>query len=135
MLPSGLPEEVGNEEHLARFLTQSNQYSRSGVKLAAFLPSPKTQDVSVSRHGAEPLHGLKELGLAATHGRSLHGAAIIQTVAVRRIGLTVVADEPPACHALLHRWPQFGDDPEARKARHKQLALDLASEALLIAPL
>jgi len=135
MLLSGLPEEVGNDEDLARFLTQSNQLSSNGVKPAAFLPSPKTQDVSVARHGEIPRLGLQELGLEATRGRSLRGAAIIRAAAVREVGLDVAADEPPARHALITQWPQLRDDPEMHRARQKQLALDLASNAHLIAPL
>jgi len=132
MLPSGLPEVIGNDEDLARFLTQGNQYSSNGVKLAAFLPHPKTQDVSVSRHGVTPVHGLQELGLAATQGRALHGAAVVDAASVRHIGLAAVADEPPHRHALITQWPQVHDDPEMRKARHKQLALDLASNSRLV---
>lgn len=129
MLPSGLPDTVGDGEDLARFLTQSSQYSSNGVKPGAFLPHPQTQDASVSRHGAAPLDTLRQLGIAAANGRALHGAAIIKAGIVRRVGLTVDSDEPPQRHALIHSWPRVPSDPELQKAKQRDLALTLASEA------
>ncbi len=40
-LPSGLSDIVADEEDLARFLTQSSQFSSTMAKAAAFLPGPK----------------------------------------------------------------------------------------------
>jgi hypothetical protein len=53
MLPSGLLEEIDDDEDLARFLVQSSHFSTTSVKPSAFLPSPKDGETSVSRHGRE----------------------------------------------------------------------------------
>ena len=129
MLPSGLPDNIADEESLARFLTQSSQYNAVMAKPAAFLPSPKDRATSVSRHGCEPLDRLWELGLLAAGTRTLHGAAIFPVRAVRVATLNVVADEPPLFHALIEGWPWFDSDPELQRAKQKELALTIASAA------
>ena len=48
-LPSGLPELVGDEEDLTRFITQSNHFNSFMAKPAAFLPNPKYRNTSVFR--------------------------------------------------------------------------------------
>ena len=68
MLPSGLPEHIDDDEDLARFLVQSNQFNSTSVKPSAFLPNRQDLETSVSRHGREPLARLWELGLAAAGG-------------------------------------------------------------------
>ena len=73
LLPSGLPEQVADEEDLARFLTQSSQFSAVMAKPAAFLPNPKDRETSVSRHGRAPLEALWSLGLVAAGTRPLRG--------------------------------------------------------------
>jgi hypothetical protein len=98
-LPSGLDERVADDEPLARFLTQSNQFNSLMAKPAAFLPSQKPLETSVSRHGREPLEILWAIGLAAAGNRNLHGAAIFKARAVRAAQLEVAADEPPPRHA------------------------------------
>ena len=128
LLSSGLPEVVGDEEDLARFLTQSNQYSRSSVKPSAFLPSSKDRATSVSRHGREPVETLMQLGRAAAGNRPLYGAAIIKAAAARAVGLYVCADEPPERHALIKNWP-WDNDPELQKAQQKERALRLIAAA------
>lgn len=135
MLGSGLPEQVGDEEDLARFLYSSSHFNGLGPKPAAFLPSPRNVETSVFRHGAEPRAAL--WSFAATHGqhqRTLHGAAILKAREVRAQRLRVVADEPPPRHAAIRGWPVDAADPELQKARHKELALVLASHALLYRP-
>lgn len=129
MLRSGLPEHVGDDEDLARFLTQSNQFNETMVKPAAFLPNPRDKETSVSRHGREPVKSLWELGLAATGSRKLYGAAIFKAHIVREARLEVVADEPPPCHAVINGWPWIEGDPEEQKAKQKQLATTIASAA------
>ena len=129
MLPSGLPEVVGDEEDLARFLTQSSHYSHTGVRSGAFLPSPKDQSTSVSRHGHQPVEVLRQLGEIAAGDRRLYGAAIFKAAVVRNVGLALNAKEPPARHALIQRWPWTEHDPQQQKAQQKELALQLASAA------
>ena len=132
MLSSGLPDQVGDDEDLARFLTSSGQFSSLGVKQSAFLPSPISRETSVSRHGAEPKTVLWQLGKPAAGERTLHGVAILKAASVREVGLSVVADEPPLRHAAIRNWPWPEDDPEFRKAKHKELALCLAQKSTLV---
>lgn len=127
MLPSGLPEHVDDEEELARFLTQGNQFNTTIVKPAAFLPNPRDCETSVSRHGSEPRAELWELGLAAAGTRTLYGAAIFKAHVVRDAQLEVSADEPPARHAVIQDWPWIDNDPELQKAKQKELAALIAS--------
>lgn len=131
MLSSGLPEQVGDDEDLARFLTSSGHYSLAAVRPSAFLPSPRDRATSVSRHGRSPVETLEALGQAAVaaSGRHLHGAAILKAASVRRVQLTVDASEPPQRHALIRGWPWAEDDPRARKAEQLTRAQQLASAA------
>jgi len=128
-LPSGLPEEVGDDEDLARFLTQSGHYSQQRVRPGAFLPTPQDRATSVSRHGREPMQNLKSLGLTAARERRLHGAALFKVVDVRNLGFEVKSDEPPVRHALITGWPWPDSDKELRKAQHLEFAQQLASAA------
>jgi hypothetical protein len=132
MLPSGLPEIVADEEDLARFLTQSSHFNALMAKPAAFLPSPRDRGTSVSRHGSEPRESLWAIGLAAAGERVLHGAAIVKAGVVRSAKLTVLADEPPARHAVIGGWPWGEADPELQKGRQKEIAAVVASKAHLL---
>ena len=79
MIASGLPDVVGDDEDVARFLTSSSHYNSRIAKPAAFLPSKDGQETSVFRHGPEPSGGL--WALANDHvgpERKLHGAAIMK---------------------------------------------------------
>ena len=131
MLPSGLPEIVDNGESLARFLTQSGHYTHILAKPAAFQPNPNDQTTSVSRHAGEPIDELWKIGemVVAESGRKLHGAVIIEASSIRKIGLDVIADEPPPRHAVIRGWPWEGIDPLEEKAKRKDLANQLASAA------
>lgn len=131
-LPSGLPDRVGDDEDLARFLTQSSQFNASMAKPAAFLPSPKDRETSVSRHGSEPLESLWALGVQAAGGRGLYGAAIFKARAVREAQLEVMADEPPPRHAAIRGWPWDEADPELQKAKQKEMASVIGSQAVLL---
>lgn len=128
-LPSGLPDVVAEDEDLARFLTQSNQFNSTMAKPAAFLPRPTDHETSVSRHGREPASRLWQLGVAAAGERSLYGAVIFKANNVRNIGLELTADEPPDFHAAIRRWPWIANDPELQRAQRKELANLLASAA------
>ena len=129
MLPSGLPEDVADDEELARFLVQGNQFSSTSVKPSAFLPNPRDRETSVSRHGRDPLQRLWELGLLAAGERPLRAAAFVRASDVRAAGLEVVADEPPERHAVIRGWPWIESDPELQKGQQKERALVLASAA------
>lgn len=133
MLASGLPDLVGDDEDLARFLTSSSQFSAQMARPAAFLPSVRDRETSVFRHGSEPHAALWALGdeHAAGH-RKIHGAAIVKTGDVRAALLEVIADEPPQRHAAIRGWPWLDDDPELQKAQQKERAVLVASKAVLL---
>ena len=131
-LPSGLPEHVADEEDLARFLTQSNQFNASMAKPAAFLPGPKDRETSVFRHGREPSDSLWTIDLGAAGGRNLYGAAIFKARVLSTAQLEVIADEPPARHAAIRGWPWIEDDLELQKAQQMERAVLIASQAALL---
>jgi hypothetical protein len=127
-----LPELISDEEDLARFLTQSNQFNSIMAKPAAFMPSPSSRETSVSRHGPEPIDQLWSMGLFAAGARNLYGAAIFKARAVRKAQLEVLADEPPPHHAVIRGWPWIEQDPELQKAKQKEQAALIASAASLL---
>ena len=126
-LPSGLPEEINDDEDLARFLTYSKYFSSTSVKPAAFLPNPKDRETSVSRHGRKPLKTLWKLGAEAAGERTLYGAAIFKAADVRSALLDVFADEPPPRHAVIQKWPWLEIDLDLQKAQQKERAILLSS--------
>lgn len=133
MLASGLPEFVVNDEDLARFLTSSSQFATQGVKPVAFLPSPKDRETSVFRHGSEPRVDLWAIGEEHVAGtRTLHGAAIVKAGDVRLAQLDVLASEPPPRHAAIRNWPWLDEDPDLQKAKQKERAALVASQANLV---
>ena len=129
ILSSGLPDVIADEEDIARFLTQSNQFNATMAKPSAFLPNPKDRETSVSRHGREPSERLWQLGAAAAGDRTLYGAAILKAHAVRSVGLELTADEPPDFHAVITGWPWLNNDPELQRAQQKERSVLLASAA------
>lgn len=129
-LPSGLPESIGEDELLARFLTSSSYFNAAGAKAAAFLPAADHK-TSVLRHGIEPAESLWAIGGQWIRG-NLHGAAIIIAVDVRSV-LELEADEPPARHANIIGWPVHLD-AEFQRSQRKELALRLAEKASLVRP-
>ena len=132
MLPSGLPEFVGDEENLARFLAQSNYFNQAGVKPVAFLPNPKNGETSVFRHNGQDMSTLRQMGQEHISAeRSLYGAAMVKALHIRAALLEVVTKEPPARHANIASWPS-DVDPEMEKARRKNLANQIARHADLI---
>lgn len=128
-LASGLPEIVGDDEDIARFLTQSSHFSTTTTKPNAFLPSPRDRETSVSRHGRNPAAELWALGEAAAGQRKLYGAAILKARDIRSAHLEVTANEPPLRHAVIGGWPWIDGDPELQKAQQKELAILLAGAA------
>jgi len=131
LLPSGLPELVGDDESLARVLTQTGHYSSTTVKASAFVPAPDGTK-SVARHSGEPLDELWQLAQEYLGPDArIHGAAICVTKDVRALALDVRAAEPPRRHANIVGWP-IESDAELQKSRWKELALVIASNSRLI---
>jgi hypothetical protein len=132
MLASGLPDFVGDGEHLARFLTSTSQFNAQMVKPAAFLPSTNDRETSVFRHGSEPRVALWALGdQHAAGNRTIYGAAIVTAGDVRVALLDVLADEPPPRHAVIRGWPWLDDDRDLQKAQQKERAAEVASKVVL----
>jgi hypothetical protein len=129
MLPSGLPENVSDEEDLTRFLVHRSQFTEIMAKPAAFMPSPKDRETSVYRHGREPADELHALETVAAGSRTLYGAALVRAKVVREVGLDVAASEPPPRHAAIRGWPWRDEDPLDGKAEQKAIAAEIASAA------
>lgn len=90
MLASGLPEHVGDDEDLARFLTSTSQFTAQRVKHSPFLPWRGDRSTSVYRHGAEPRDALWSIGdERAASGRTIYGAGIVKAAEVRAAELEV----------------------------------------------
>ncbi len=70
---------------------------------------------------------LRKLGLVATEGRKLIGAAVLNAASVRAADLELSSDEPPERHAVIRNWPWDESDPILQKAKQKEIALTLAS--------
>lgn len=131
-LPSGLPDFVADEEDLARFLTQSNQFNALMAKPAAFLPYPKYRNTSVFRCGNAP-ERLRVIWQNTTNGqRPLKAAAIGKAKGIRTARLEVIAAEPPDAHANIEGWPWLENDPELQKAKQLEMAGEIAQNTELV---
>lgn len=133
MLRSGLPENVTDDEPLARFLTSDSQFNRALAKPSAFMPGPADEKTSVFRQGAEPLTALWDLGDREIGAqRRVRAAAMLTAGHVRRAALEVEASEPPPRHADIVGWPRAEADPDATRAQRRERALLLAQAAVLV---
>jgi len=133
MLASGLPEDIADDEDLARFLPSSSLFNSAMAKPAAFLPSLSDRETSVFRHGSEPREPLWQIFSAHVSAeRTCHGAAIVKAGDVRSVGLNVLSDEPPPKHAVIGGWPWLDEDPVLQKAQQKERAAEIASKSILV---
>jgi hypothetical protein len=136
MLPSGLPEDVGDAEEVVRFLTASNHYRSNPARrvyYAAYLPNPADWETSVFRRdGFDAARMWVEADQVLS--RRAIGVGLCTAAEIRKAEIEVVAMEPPPRHANLTRWPMTGDadDPDLRKARHREIALAIATAATLV---
>jgi hypothetical protein len=124
-LPSGLPEQISDDEYLARFLTQSKWFNTACVKPVAFLPYKG--ETSVFRHGPKPVGDLWKIANDQDLPK-VHGVAIITAQDVRESGLDVFSDELPMRHAAIRNWPT-SNDSAFQKSQQLDLALKLAEAA------
>jgi hypothetical protein len=131
-LPSGLAEHVADDESLARFLTQSNQFGLGMAKPAALLPNPKHRNTSVFRMGAEPDQLRRVWAETNTSDRQAKAAALFKAADVRKARLEVAAQEPPPAHANIDGWPWLDSDPELQKAQQKERAQEIASKTTIV---
>jgi hypothetical protein len=132
-LPSGLPEAVGDDEDLARFLTSSSQFNAATVKPSAFMPSSKNGETSVFRHGEHPREALWQIaGEHVGFSRTVYGAAVVKAEHIRAALLQVNSSEPPPRHANITGWPWSSADTEFGKAEQKARALAIVQFAAIV---
>jgi len=132
MLPSGLPEIVGDDEQVASFLTSSSHFNATLVKAVAFVPNSKNGEKSVCRHGAELRVELQRLASVYLKQIQAHGAGVVGADVVKGIGLSVESHEPPERHANLQGWVWSAADPKMGKAENLERAKRLAEKATLV---
>jgi len=130
-LPSGLSEEIGDDEKLSIYLFQSNHFSRENrrVKSLAFVPYPHG-DKSSFRIDALTESQIWDIGewiqSQQKTPKTLYGRGDIVAASVKSTGLSLQAQEPPPRHANLIGWTQ--DD----KSSQMEIAHLLSASASLV---
>lgn len=104
MLPSGLPEEVGDDEIVARFARHDSKYFKRPPyrpKYGLFIPPKDSTVLSVSRVSGKPEAVIREIGehVVSQAGDKLYGWSNLLVGTVRRTrSLGVESDEPDEHH-------------------------------------
>jgi hypothetical protein len=104
MLPSGLPEEVDDNELVARFARHDSKYFKRPPfrpKRDLFMPPRDSTVLSVSRVSGKADAVIREIGehVVSQAGDKLYGWATVVVKEVRAIrSLGVVSDEPDDQH-------------------------------------
>lgn len=104
MLPSGLPEEVGDDEVVARFARHDSKYFKRPPhrpKRDLFMPPKEHTVLSVSRVSGKSDAVIREIGehVVSQAGDKLYGWSMLRVWEVRAIRiLEVVSDEPDDHH-------------------------------------
>jgi len=126
-----LPNTVGVEESLGRYLPEDSYFSRTknAVKPKAFIP-PTDLKLSVFRiDGLKPEEiweiGQKHVIDNMPKPKILHGRADIKVSKVQERDLSVDPDNEPIRHANIVGWPED-------LGRRHSIAQELAAEANLI---
>ena len=125
-----IPSLVSASEPISRFILSRDHFKSSRVSFAAFMPSPKTMDVSVYRTlgcGERKIWLLGDLFVAAKRkdNRSILARADLASQLILNEGLDIIpAPSPHPRHANVTRWP--GDKPQ-----QKIKAMGLATGATL----
>jgi len=126
-----LPNTVGLEESLGRYLPESSYFSRpqNAVKPKAFMP-PTDLKLSVFRIDGLGLKEIWETGQKHVienmpTPKTLYGLADIKVSKVQERYLTVDPDNEPPRHANIIGWPES-------IARRQSIAQELAAEASLM---
>ena len=139
MLPSGLPEDVGDDELVARFARHDSKYFKRPPyrpKRDLFMPPKDSTDLSVSRVSGKAETVIREIGehVVAQAGDKLCGWSTITAGKVRTIkSLGVVSDEPDDhhhFHAHISGFPvKLPAIVSGEKSELIQVCEDLAEEA------
>ena len=129
-----LANTVGQEESLARYLTQRDHFSRPDnvVRARAFMPPPNFR-LSVFRIAGLSTEAVWDMGQREVinnmpQPRTLYGMADIKVLSVQKNNLIVDPNNTPVRHANIVGWPE---EPE-NKARRQSIAQELAAEARLV---
>ena len=133
MLPSGLPDDISDDEPLSRFLTSDSQFNRLMPRPSAYMPSSIDDKTSVFRQSITDLPALWAIADSEIRGdRRVRAVAQVNAADVRRARLDVQAHEPPPRHANIIGWPSGEIDRDQMKAQQKEFALLLAQSAKLV---
>lgn len=133
MSGGGEAAPVADREVLARFVMRESWVRHDGtVKKDAFMPPPKSLELSVSRHmgRAEAELWARGAAVAAASERRLVGRADIGAGAVRAVEPLVAVEAPlsdDTGHAHIVGWP-----PMAQKSAQMMLATRLAAVAQFV---
>ncbi len=135
---SGLGGEILESESLARFLLQSDDFSKTQlrVKPRAFMPmfndTRNQWETSVTRTINFSDIEIHAIGgeVAAERQKTYYGYASTQNSSVSQADLHSAPDEPPPRHALILGWSK-DTDKDMRKAVNQSKAQVLASDAAL----
>jgi len=124
----GVPEDVSDDEWLARYILYRRHIRRDGsgsVKPEAFIPHPHA-DLSVTRYLALDEFQIWRTGqgVAKQTGKTLYGRADVVAANFTRHRLSVNSDPLPdnPNHANISNWP-------ADKPAQKMLAIEIAKDA------
>lgn len=133
-LPSGLPENVLEDEPMARFLRSSSHVAKSTgrIKYGAYLPAPDDDTSVFRREGLDDVE-LKKLGAEYVPNSVKHGSALILAKVIIDEGLQLIADDEPPRHANIRGWPTL-DDPDLQKNKRRLKAAALAEESKWLSP-
>lgn len=129
LLPSGLPEIVGDGEPISRFLTSKGHCNTSVIRPAAYLPNRNNGRLSVARHSAEPVSESEIIAKKDFKLEKAFGVALLDAKIFRDEGLDFKADDTPLRHADVVDWPWLQDDPGFGKSQQKLKAAALAQKA------
>ena len=126
-----MPDVVADDEHLARFVAESNKRNQEGATWRAFVP-PASGELSTARCGSDMVE-LKRLAIVYLGHHDTLGAAIFSAGSVRGCRLTPIASEPPDKHCNICGWPNDADSA-VQKEKRKELAMKLRSTVLQWTP-
>lgn len=126
-LLSSLPDTIGDDERIARYVRQSRFAKNGRIKHETFLPAPD-HDTSVFRVDEWSTEEIRDSAIEHVKERAKNGAAIFKASSVATAKLIVTAKEPPLRHANINGW-SMDEDPQRRKSERKSAAMALASES------
>lgn len=139
-LESGLTADIPEFETLARYLFQSDDFTKSPVRVKprAFMPSSNSEksrwETSVTRSIGLSSIAIHFIGqeVAAARPTNYYGYATVLQSDCANAELIALSDEPPHRHAVITGW-SIESDKELRKAANQSRAQVLANNAAMTA--